>query len=126
MPSAMNQMRSWSRESASTRSSSWSMRLWRMTSTVAPWVRAWLTAICTEWWTCWSSTTASSAPTSTGIADMWPREVDGATSVGPPEELRQQVLELLVGRRGEVGARGGELGAVAHHGIDHAAAQAIV
>ena len=55
--------------------------LWRISSTVAPFTRSWLAAICTLAWTWWSSSTASVDSTSTGSVARWPSDVVGTTSV---------------------------------------------
>ena len=64
--------------------SSRSMLLWRISSTVVPFTRSWLAAICTLAWTWWSSSTASVDSTSTGSVARWPSDVVGVTSTWPP------------------------------------------
>ena len=80
----MYQMRSWVLATRWIIASSRSMLLWRISSTVAPFTRSWLAAICTEEWTWWSSSTASVEATRHGSVARWPSVVVGTTSVWPP------------------------------------------
>ena len=80
----MYQMRLWRLATRWIIASSRSMLLWRISSTVVPFTRSWLAAICTLAWTWWSRITASVDSTITGSVARWPSVVVGVTSTCPP------------------------------------------
>ena len=123
----MNQMRSWSGARRSIICSSRSMLLWRISSTSTPCTRSWLAAIWTLAWTWWSSSDRVAASRRAPAAWTGGRATSSAPPARePPNISSSSASSSMYGGDRQVRARGGELRAVAHHGVDDALAQARV